>query len=82
MPPTMDMGAPGWCMLLSTGPGIGLYEAYETMDGTPWVRAAPGYCSGGAMAGIEVLPRGMAPEEVIVEAVVGDGCVTGEVYEG
>ena len=34
------------------------------------------------MAGIEVLPRGMAPEEVIVEAVVGDGCVTGEVYEG
>lgn len=70
-------------MLLSTGPGTGLYDAYDAMDamdGTACGRA-PGYCNGGAMAGIEVAARGTDAEEVTAEAVVCGGCVTGEAYE-
>ncbi len=51
------------------------------MEGTGCERA-PEYCNGGAIAGIAGAPRGMAPDVVTAEAVVGDGCVTGEAYVG
>jgi hypothetical protein len=70
-------------MLLSTGPGIGLYDAYDAMDamdGTACGRP-PEYCNGGAMAGIDVAARGTDAEEVTAELVVAGGCVTDEAYE-
>ncbi|KAG7291667.1 hypothetical protein NEMBOFW57_001686 [Staphylotrichum longicolle] len=52
----------------------------DAMDGTACGRP-PGYCNGGAMAGIEVAARGTDAEEVTAEVVVCGGCVTGEAHE-